>query len=91
MNAVEKLEAAIEKLEADKASYVPGPHIDLRDVSPENTQWFLWALPLLRRDQRSIDAQLAILRHVLAHYRGDLGISTNRHVVALADAILGEA
>lgn len=38
---------------------------------------------------RTIDAQLAILRHVLTHYRGDLGISTNRHVVALADAILG--
>lgn len=38
---------------------------------------------------RTIDAQLAILRHVATHYSGDLGIGTNRHVVALADAILG--
>lgn len=37
---------------------------------------------------RTIDAQLAILQHVAAHYRGDLGIGTNRHVVALARAIL---
>lgn len=39
----------------------------------------------------TIDAQLAIMRHTLAHYSGDLGISTNRHIVALADAILGHS
>jgi hypothetical protein len=39
---------------------------------------------------RTIDAQLAILRHVAEHYRGDLGIGTNRYVVALARAINGE-
>jgi len=38
----------------------------------------------------TIDAQLAILRHVLEYYRGDIGIGTNRHVVNLARAILGE-
>lgn len=39
---------------------------------------------------RTIDAQLAVLRHVAAHYSGDLGIGTNRHVVALAESILGD-
>ena len=38
---------------------------------------------------RTIDAQLGILWHVAEHYRGDLGIGTNRHVVALARAING--
>ena len=38
---------------------------------------------------RTIDAQLAILLHVAEHCRGDLGIGTNRYVVALARAING--
>lgn len=40
---------------------------------------------------RTIDAQLALLRHTLNHYRGDLGISIPRFVVDLARAILGGA
>jgi hypothetical protein len=36
----------------------------------------------------TIDAQLAILQHVLNHYQGDIGIGTNRHVVNLARVIV---
>jgi hypothetical protein len=38
---------------------------------------------------RTVDAQLAILRHTANFYSGDLGISTNRHVVELARSING--
>jgi len=103
MNAVEKLEAAITKLEEIKAvgwpcaEYTRGAvrHIARNcDISCDDEDHYEgWdryeTAPALMVLIATIDAQLAILRHVLTHMRGDLGISTNRHVVALADAILG--
>lgn len=91
MNAIGRLQAAIEKLEAAKLAHNQGSHIDIRDASDE-TVLFEWALAILRRDERTIDAQLAILR--AAH--GSLIIAPGwvdgravERALALADAILG--
>jgi hypothetical protein len=100
MNAVERLEAAITKLETLKGSSSPGVWATGDDgdiyIDRESIGHFRWFANTWNPDadlivtlHRTIDAQLAILRHVRAHFSGDLGISTNRHVVALADAILG--
>jgi hypothetical protein len=87
-DTVGRLQAAIDKLEAEKVSHDPGPHIDLRDVSIENTKWFLWALPILKRDRRTLDAQLAILRGALVT-RDPWDDEPLHAFVVLADAILG--
>jgi hypothetical protein len=98
VNAVERLEAAITKLEGlrgskpesgDREWTQRGRTIFAFDGTPVAKDVLSWDRDLIVTLHRTIDAQLAILRHVRAHYSGDLGISTNRHVVALADAILG--
>jgi hypothetical protein len=88
MTAVEEIRAAIEKLtELKNMSTQP----DATGSSDVATCFNRHDAELIVTLHRTIDAQLAILRHVAEHYRGDLGIGTNRYVVALARAINGEA
>lgn len=104
--SAERLQAAIDKLEALRAeshnwrvqiSSEDGPEV-VHDFDTEGygpgTGTLAWTITAegainIVTLHRTIDAQLAIMHHTLAHYSGDLGISTNRHIVALASAILG--
>lgn len=103
MTAVEEIEAAIVELEALKVASTPGPWtapaaiLGLKSTTIFGTPidgghaaYVATAhdAELIVTLHRTIDAQLAILRHV-ADGRGDLGIGTNRYVVALARAING--
>lgn len=104
MNAVERLEAAITKLETLKAEATPGPW----DMDPES----YWTDPpadsefgpiqierpedgrLILALHRTIDAQLAILRTAVEDYRvyarqPSKHLPSDVVIVALADAILG--
>jgi hypothetical protein len=107
MSAIEEIEAAIVKLTELHHAAPAGPwgYTDdgdgysiqgSDDYGHEFCNSFTWsdnsyASDLIVTLHRTIDAQLAILRHVAMHYSGDLGIGTNRHVIALAHAINGDS
>ncbi|MFL0711637.1 MAG: hypothetical protein ACJLS2_02340 [Microcella pacifica] len=95
MTPVERLQAAIDKLETLRAeshnwrvqiSSEDGPEV-VHDFDTEGygpgTGTLAWTITA----EGAIN--IVTLHHTLAHYSGDLGISTNRHIVALASAILG--
>lgn len=104
MNAKEKLEAAITKLEDLKAASTPGPWdvaqhysfdsdaISYGGDAPGVFATFSEAIEedaeLIVTLHRTIDAQLAILLSC-THLRGFPATPTERDVLALADAILG--
>jgi hypothetical protein len=102
MNAVEKLEAAITKLETLKADAKPGPwtiapphniDVDWRCIDSHGGVCLADATvadaELIVTLHRTIDAQLAILRAALAIERVWPIENGGANVVALADAILG--
>lgn len=98
MNAVEKLEAAIEKLESIRAYPVP-PEVEAalyawakRGVEDARAAWGIVTLT----NERTIDAQLAILRdaadvasEIERFGLGRLGWGRAANGIALAEAILG--
>lgn len=99
MTPVERLQAAIEKLEALRrergyvehngwlAEEVPGDTLryTFEDLSPVTNDELIVTL------HRTIDAQLAILRHAISEYepRDDTMTFITEDGLALADAILG--
>lgn len=98
MNAVERIEAAIAKLEKLKTRGTDGPwragafHFDGTTVSNSVGRVAAHYVPvndaaLIVTLHRTIDAQLAILRDGLA--RRYAGVHPGVAVLALADAILG--
>jgi hypothetical protein len=92
MSAVEEIQAAIDRLTMWRGGK-PAEHITDAIIAEAKTgqpqaQNVLGIVRL--SSDRTIDAQLAILRHISMYYSGDLGIGNNRHVVALARAINGE-
>lgn len=107
MNAAETIQAAIDRLAALRESATQGPWLGWKQYNPLYGMQYgiesgrgeeVFASGALRDDvelvemmHRTIDAQLAILRHAVQFNRGDLGIGINRHAVALAEAILGGA
>lgn len=99
MSAVDEIQAAIGKLTALMSATVALPwELDNELIRADG--WILAQTmhtgneatgQLIVTLHATIDAQLAILRHTLEHYRGDLGIGTNRHIVSLARAINGDS
>jgi hypothetical protein len=92
VSALEEIQAAIDKLTMWRGGK-PAEHITDAIIAEAKTgqpqaQNVLGIVRL--SSDRTIDAQLAILRHIEMYYSGDLGVGTNRHVVALARAINGE-
>lgn len=91
MSAVDQIQAAIEKLtELRDAPFIVAT---FRNVDASSADWFARAEMKLAMFHRTIDAQLAILRHAIEDYspRDDAQGFIVDDGIALARAIIGGA